>query len=97
MVHISLWFTLIVLIQWAKTYTDCVNTVGENIHTIKKNTNLLGGWSQSKHWTTKYTFMYHEQNTQQNQNIQVGNRQILQNCGEVTIFGHNPNTSKLHS
>jgi len=44
--------------------------------------------------TTKYIFVTHQQNAEQNYNVQQ--LKMLSKCGKVQIFVNNTNQSKLH-
>jgi hypothetical protein len=81
-------------------YADDMNLLGDNIDTVKKNTETLIDDSKEvgleiKVEKTKYMLLSRHQNVVQNRDIKIANR-LFENV-TVQIFGNNSNKSKFHS
>jgi hypothetical protein len=79
------------------TYTHHLNLLGDNIDTIKKNTEILIDASKEVGLEinvekTKYMLLSCHQNVGQNQDIKVANRSFG-NASTVQIFGDDSNKS----
>jgi hypothetical protein len=82
-------------------YTDNVNLLGDNIGTIKKNTETLLDDSKEVGLELnlekmKYMLVSHHQNVGQNRDIKIANRSF-ENVSTVQIFGDDSNKSKFDS
>jgi hypothetical protein len=72
-------------------YADDVNLLGDNIDTIKKNTEALIGASKDVDLEvstekTKYMLLSHHQNAEQNHNIKIGDRSF-ENVAQFKYLG----------
>jgi hypothetical protein len=78
-------------------YADDVNLLGDNIHTVKKNTETLIDAKEVgleiNVEKTKYMLLSPQQNVGQNQDIKIANRSF--ETVTVQIFGDNSNKSKF--
>jgi hypothetical protein len=79
-------------------YADDVNLLGDNIDTMKKNTETLIYASNEVGLEinvekSKYMLLSRHQNAGQNKN----SKQIVRKCGIVQIFGDDSNKSKFDS
>jgi hypothetical protein len=75
-----------------------VNLPGDNIDTIKKNTETLIDASKKVGLEVnaeKSMLMSHHQNTGQNHDIKLRVANILRKCGTVLIFGNDSNKSNF--
>jgi hypothetical protein len=82
------------------TYADDLNLLGDNIDTIKENTEILIDVSKEVGLEinvekTKYMLLSHHQNVGQNRDIKIANRPF-ENVS-VQIFGDDSNKSKFGS
>jgi hypothetical protein len=82
-------------------YADDGNLLGNNIGTIKKNTETLIGASKEvgieiNIEKTKYMLVSRHQNVGQNRDIKIANRSF-ENVSTVQIFGDDSNKSKFDS
>jgi hypothetical protein len=82
-------------------YADDVNLLGNNIDTIKKNTETLIDAGKEvglevNAEKTKYMLLSRHQNARQNHDIKIANR-CLKKCGTFQIFGNDYEKSKPYS
>jgi hypothetical protein len=75
--------------------------LGDNIDTIKKNTDILIDSSKEVGLEiniekSKYLLLPHHQNAGQNRDTEIANR-LFENCVTVEIFGDDSNKSKFDS
>jgi hypothetical protein len=82
-------------------YADDVNLLGDNIDTVKKNTETLIDTSKEVGLEinvekTKYMLLSRHQNVGQNLDIKIANRS-LENVSRVDIFRDDSNKSKFDS
>jgi hypothetical protein len=78
-----------------------VNLLGDNIDTIKKNTQTLIDASKEvglkvNAEKTKYKLLFHHQNGVQNHYIETTNRSF-ENVAQFNLFGNDSNKSKFVS
>jgi hypothetical protein len=72
-------------------YADDVNLLGDNIHTVKKNTETLIDASKEVGLEinvkkTKYMFLYRPQNVDQNRDMKIANRSF-ENVSQLKYLG----------
>jgi hypothetical protein len=82
-------------------YTDDMNLPGDNIDTVKKNTETLIDASkvvglEINIEKTKYLLLSRHQNVGQNRDIIIANRSF-EKCATIQIFGDESNKPKFYS
>jgi hypothetical protein len=82
-------------------YADDVNLLGDDVDTIKRNTETLIDDNKEVGLEinvdeTKYRLLSRNQNARQNHDIKIANR-CFENVNTVQIFGNDSNTSKFDS